>query len=83
MVCLIKNNRIAAITPPIIGEITQLLAILPSAVQFATPNPPAAIPAPRIPPTIACVVETGAPITVAIFNQIAPEINAASIKVTN
>ncbi len=50
----------AAITPPITGEITQLAAILAMVPQFTTPNPTAAMPAPITPPTIAWVVETGA-----------------------
>ena len=63
--------------PPINGEITQLAAIAPSLSQFAISQPPAAIPAPSTPPTIECVVDTGAPNAVAIFNQIAPASKAA------
>ena len=80
---LIKKSNNAAITPPLTGEITQLATIPPSSSQFATPKPPAAIPAPKTPPTIACVVETGAPIAVAACSQIAPEIKAANINIIN
>ena len=81
MVFLIKNSNKAAIIPPLTGEIIQLAAIFPNSIQLATPKPPAAIPAPKIPPTIECVVETGAPIAVAKCSQIAPESKAANIKV--
>ena len=47
--------------------------------QLAMPIPPAAIPAPSTPPTIECVVETGAPRAVAMFSQMAPASNAAII----
>ena len=65
--------------PPIIGEITQLAAICPILSQLATSQPPAAIPAPRTPPTIECVVDTGAPTAVAMLSHRAPASSAAII----
>ena len=77
---MIQKRKPAAIAPPITGEIIQLAAIIPIWFQFAIPNPPAAIPAPRTPPTIAWVVETGAPKAVAMLSQRAPAKSAAIIK---
>src|SRR5690554_2342991 len=76
----IRNN--AARAPPNTGEITQLAAILPITDQSAMAQPPAAIPAPRTPPTIEWVVDTGAPIQVARFNHRAPASRAAVISQT-
>ena len=58
--------------PPSTGEITQLEVILPIDPQLATPQPPAAMPAPKTPPTIEWVVDTGAPTYVAKFSHSAP-----------
>ena len=55
--------------PPRTGEITQDAAIVPTTPQSAMPQPPAATPAPRTPPTMECVVETGAPTAVAKFSH--------------
>ena len=74
-----KSKKSTAMTPPSTGESTQLEAIVPSTHQFATPKPPAAIPAPSTPPTIECVVDTGARKIVAKCTQIAPAIKVASI----
>ena len=79
---MIISKKITAITPPSTGEMIQLEAIRKSSAQFTTLKPPATIPAPKIPPTSECVVETGAPIAVAKCNQTAPEARAASIKAT-
>ena len=61
MANLMKARKSAATTPPSTGEITQLAAILPMVPQFTAAVPVAAIPAPSTPPTMAWVVETGAP----------------------
>ena len=60
----------------------QLAAIEPMVPQLATPQPPAATPAPRTPPTMEWVVDTGAPEAVAILSQMAPASSAASISQT-
>jgi hypothetical protein len=57
---LTKPSSAAAIRPPSTGEITQLAAIAPMVGQLTMPKPAAAMPAPSTPPTIECVVETGA-----------------------
>ncbi len=64
--------------PPITGEINQLATIAPVCCQSAMPQPPAARPAPRTPPTIEWVVETGAPMAVAKFSQ-SPAARSAAI----
>ena len=51
--------------------------------QLAMPIPPAAMPAPRTPPTIEWVVDTGAPIAVARFSHRAPASSAAIISQMN
>src|SRR5690554_1672642 len=82
-VLLIRNRNSAARAPPRTGEITQLAAILPITLQSAIPQPPAAMPAPSTPPTMECVVDTGAPSQVARFSHRAPASNAAVISQTN
>ncbi len=62
MLILMKARKAAAMTPPRIGEMTQLAAIADIVVQLTRPKPAAAMPAPITPPTMACVVDTGAPI---------------------
>ena len=79
MVFLIANKNKAAITPPITGEMTHELAILAIVPQSTMLKPAAAIPAPITPPTIECVVETGALAHVAKFNHKAAASNAAII----
>ncbi len=66
---LMNDRNSAAITPPSTGEITQLAAICPIVGQFTAATPAAAIPAPITPPTMECVVDTGAPSQVARFSQ--------------
>ena len=61
MANLMKARNAAAITPPMTGDITQLAAIFVTVGQLTAPSPVAAIPAPMTPPTMAWVVETGAP----------------------
>ena len=56
----IRNSSEAATMPPNTGEITQLAAIFDKVTQFTSPNPAAAIPPPMTPPTMECVVDTGA-----------------------
>lgn len=56
---------------------TQLAEIAPSRCQLAISMPPAAMPAPNTPPTMEWVVDTGAPIAVAMFSQIAAASSAA------
>src|SRR3546814_12355047 len=74
---LATYNRNAATMPPNSGEITQLAAMLVMVPQLATSQPAAATPAPSTPPTMEWVVDTGAPIQVARFNQRAPASRAA------
>ena len=81
-VFLMAYRNSAANTPPITGEITQLATILAMTAQSAMPQPPAAIPAPRTPPTMEWVVDTGAPIQVARFSHRAPARSAAVISHT-
>ena len=69
-------------TPPSAGEITQLAAMVAIVGQFTTPTPAAAMPAPRTPPTIAWVVDTGAPAHVAILIHAAAARRAAIIAQT-
>ena len=76
---LISIRKPAAMRPPSIGEITQLEAIAPILLQLAISQPPAAIPAPNTPPTMECVVETGAPTAVARLSHNAPANRAAII----
>src|SRR5690554_8004853 len=82
-VFLMANRNSAARAPPNTGEITQLATILPMTFQSAMAQPPAAIPAPSTPPTMECVVETGAPIQVARLSHSAPASSAAVINHTN
>ena len=79
---LMKARKPAAITPPITGEMTQLAAILARLGQFTAMKPAATIPAPITPPTIECVVETGAPSHVARFSHKAEASSAAIIAQT-
>ena len=67
----------AAIRPPSTGEITQLAAIPAIVPQLTAERPAAAMPAPMTPPTMECVVETGAPIQVARLIQRAEDTRAA------
>ncbi len=76
-------RKITAIKPPSTGEITQLDTMRKHSPQFTISKPTATTPAPKIPPTRECVVETGAPIAVARCNHTAPEASAASIRATN
>ena len=78
-VTLMNVKNMAATKPPSTGEITQLAAIAPITGQSTAPNPAAAMPAPITPPTILCVVDTGAPIQVAKLTQSAADIRAAII----
>src|SRR5574344_671260 len=78
-----KYKKPAATIAPSKGDITQEEAISAKLVQFNIENPALAIPAPITPPTIACVVETGAPIEVAKFNQTAPAKRPAVIAQIN
>ena len=57
----------------------QLAAMPPIVGQFTAENPAAAMPAPITPPTMECVVDTGAPRNVAKLTQSADEISAAII----
>ena len=77
-----KARNAAAMMPPIMGEITQLAAIRPMVGQFTAQMPAAAMPAPITPPTMECVVETGAPIQVARFSHKADASSAAIIAQT-
>ena len=54
-------------------RMTQLAAILSITAQLTADRPAALTPAPRTPPTMECVVETGAPTTVARFTQMAAD----------
>ena len=74
-----KARNRAAMNPPSKGETTQLAAIAPMVGQLTRLKPTAAIPAPITPPTTECVVETGAPRTVARFTHIAEAARAAII----
>ena len=58
---LMAARKMAAMMAPSRGEITQLAAIAPIIGQSTAVQLAAAIPAPRTPPTIAWVVDTGAP----------------------
>ena len=80
---LIKNKNPAAITPPKTGDITQDAAIFPIVPQETIENPAAAIPAPITPPTIECVVDTGAPTEVAKLSHKAADSKAAVIAQIN
>ena len=74
-----EYKNAAAISPPRTGEITQEAAIFAIVAQETILKPAAAIPAPITPPTIECVVETGAFIIVAKFNHKAAAKSAAII----
>jgi len=63
-----------------IGDINQLATISLMVPQFTTSKPRATTHAPRIHPTIECVVETGAFKYVAILSHKAAERSAASIQ---
>src|SRR5574344_55166 len=78
-----KYKKPAATIPPSIGDIIHEDAISNKLPQFKIEKPALAIPAPITPPTIACVVETGAPIDVAKFNQTAPARSPAVIAQIN
>jgi len=69
--------------PPSSGEMIQLAAMALIVGQLTAANPAAAIPAPMTPPTTLCVVETGAPIHVAILTQSAAASSAAIIAQMN
>ena len=58
---LMPARKSEATTAPNTGEITQLAAIAAIVGQFTAVAPAAATPAPSTPPTMAWVVETGAP----------------------
>jgi hypothetical protein len=79
----ITARNSAAIAPPMTGEITQLAAICPMVVQLTADSPAAATPTPITPPTMECVVDTGAPSQVARLIHSAPAISAAIIAHTN
>ena len=59
---------------------TQLAAIFAIVAQLTSPKPAAAIPAPITPPTIECVVDTGAFKYVAKLTQSAAANKAQSIR---
>ena len=67
--------------PPRTGEITQLAAIAAMVGQLTAASPVAAMPDPMTPPTMAWVVETGAPIQVARLSHRAAASRAASMAV--
>src|SRR6185437_1220177 len=68
-----------ATAAPRIGVAIQLVAIAAIDSQFTASMPAATAPAPITPPTMAWVVETGAPIQVEKLIQRADEISAASM----
>src|SRR6185437_9875083 len=68
-----------ATAAPRTGVAIQLVAIAAIDSQFTAPMPAAVAPAPITPPTMAWVVETGAPIQVEKLIQRADEISAASM----
>ena len=80
---IIKYNNSAATTPPKTGEITQLAAILAIVPQFTIEAPATVRPAPRIPPTMEWVVDTGELKKVAKLIQRAAANNALNIKYLN
>ncbi len=65
--------------PPSRGEIIHEAAILPMVPHETMAKPPAAIPAPITPPTIECVVDTGALSHVAKVNHSAADRRAAAM----
>src|SRR3546814_2590677 len=69
-----KYSIRAAIPAPKTGDTIQLAAIAAMVVQLTSPKPATVMPAPRMPPTIECVVETGA------FNRVARLIHRAAAK---
>ena len=77
---IIKYNNSAATTPPKTGEITQLAAIAAIVPQLTIEAPATVRPAPRIPPTMECVVDTGELKKVAKFIQRAAANNALNIR---
>src|SRR5690606_11388223 len=76
---LIAASRAAATTPPMTGEMTQLATMPPMVGQATTAGPAAATPDPITPPTMAWVVDTGAPSTVARLTHTAAANRAAII----
>jgi|GEM_PF-2593002 len=58
---------------------TQLATIAPMTGQLTIAKPAAAMPLPMTPPTIECVVDTGAPSQVAMLSQIAAPSSAPII----
>ena len=73
-------RRKAATIPPNTGDITQLAAIAAIVPQFTIDSPATVKPAPKIPPTIECVVDTGELKKVARFIHNAAANKALSIK---
>src|SRR3546814_14784924 len=69
-----KYSIRAAIPAPKTGDTIQLAAIAAMVVQLTSPKPATVMPAPRMPPTIECVVDTGA------FNRVASLIHRAAAK---
>ncbi len=79
MKALMKARKAAAMTPPMTGEITQEAAICPILPHSMASKPAATMPAPITPPTMECVVDTGAPSQVARFSHSELAISAAII----
>src|SRR5690606_23706996 len=77
IVALMIIRMVAAIIPPMTGEMTQLAAIAPMVGQFTMAKPADTMPEPTTPPTTACVVDTGAPINVARLTHRADASSAA------
>ena len=80
---LMAKRKEAAIIPPRTGEIIHEAAIFPMVPHATIPNPAAAIPAPITPPTMECVVDTGAFAMVAKFSHNAAAKSAAIIAQMN
>ena len=75
----IKND----IVPAVIGDITQLDAIVPTLDQDTASKPREITTKPTIAPTIEWVVDTGHPFLLAINNHVPAAINADNIPIIN
>src|SRR5210317_2359117 len=65
------------------GEVTQLIAILPTLPHETASTPLVINTKPIMDPTIVCVVETGHPLKLATYNQVPPAKSADNMPITN